>query len=273
MTRTATQAAPLPVFALQSASGLRAGEDRFRLLEAIDRLGSISAAAREVGLSYKAAWDATNTLNNLFAKPLVRARPGGRHGGGAEVTAAGRHALEAHRKLTRSLTRVLAEMSASLAAGAPGEDFPEISPWSFLMKTSARNCFHGTITAVTEGAVSTEVALQISDDTALTVVMTNQSARDLQLHADQTAFALIKASTPILILENESARLSARNALQGSVLSVEPGAVNTEVILDIGGGKTLAVIITNDSAETLALAPGVACSALIKASQIILGVD
>lgn len=275
MSQTAT--APLPVFVMQTPEGLRAGEDRFRLLEAIGRLGSISAAARDVGLSYKAAWDATNALNNLFAKPLVVARPGGRHGGGAQITEAGRQALRAHRHLTDSLAGILADLNRSMSGakgGAQsGADLPGLSPWSFFMKTSARNCFHGAVDSVTSGAVSTEVVLRISKDATLTAVLTNQSAEALQLRPGQTAFALIKASTPILVVDADGQRLSARNRLDGEVLSVEPGAVNTEVILDIGGGKTLAVIVTNESAVALDLKPGGPCSALIKASQIILGVE
>ena len=54
-----------------------AGRDRIRLLEAVGREGSISAAARAIGLSYKAAWDAIDGLNTLFGRPLVEARSGG----------------------------------------------------------------------------------------------------------------------------------------------------------------------------------------------------
>jgi molybdate transport repressor ModE-like protein len=63
-----------------------AGPDRIRLLEAVGREGSISGAARAVGLSYKAAWDAIDALNGLFGGPLVEARSGGLHGGGAHLT-------------------------------------------------------------------------------------------------------------------------------------------------------------------------------------------
>ena len=59
---------------------------RMALVEAIGELGSISAAARKVGLSYKAAWDAVQALNNLFEAPLVEAAPGGSRGGTAALT-------------------------------------------------------------------------------------------------------------------------------------------------------------------------------------------
>ena len=69
---------------LTDRQGARAGEDRIRLLEMIDTCGSISGAAKAAGLSYKSGWDAVNTLNNLFPKPLVVTRAGGRSGGGSD---------------------------------------------------------------------------------------------------------------------------------------------------------------------------------------------
>ena len=66
---------------------------------------------------------------------------------------------------------------------------------------------------------------------------------------------------------------SARNQFLGRVLSVKIGAVNAEVILDIGGSDQLAAIITNESVENLALKPGVEAYALIKAPWVILTTD
>ena len=61
----------------------RVGAERIALLQAVAELGSISAAAKQVGLSYKGAWDGVQALNNLFDGPLVAAQPGGRQGTGA----------------------------------------------------------------------------------------------------------------------------------------------------------------------------------------------
>lgn len=63
---------------------------------------------------------------------------------------------------------------------------------------------------------------------------------------------------------------SARNELAGTVRKVTPGAVNSEVVLDVGGGDELVAIITNTSAENLALRPGVKALALVKAQWVIL---
>lgn len=66
--------------------GIEITDQRIRLLEAIDALGSISAAARTVGLTYRGAWDAVAVVNNLAEHPLVLGRAGGKSGGGASLT-------------------------------------------------------------------------------------------------------------------------------------------------------------------------------------------
>jgi molybdate transport system regulatory protein len=70
----------------------------------------------------------------------------------------------------------------------------------------------------------------------------------------------------------EGARFSARNRLEGTVARLIPGAVNTEVVLDLTGGGSIAAIITNTSAQSLELAEGRTATAMFKASSVIVGV-
>jgi molybdate transport system regulatory protein len=69
------------------------GPGKIALIEAILRTGSISAAAREIGMSYRRAWLHVDALNRMFTEPSVVTSPG-RRGGGAEVTAFGRRLVE-----------------------------------------------------------------------------------------------------------------------------------------------------------------------------------
>lgn len=85
------------------------GPGKAELLERIDRTGSISAAGREMGMSYKRAWQLVETLNAMFGAPVVESSRGGAQGGGARVTDTGRAVLAAYRAFER----------AALAAGAP----------------------------------------------------------------------------------------------------------------------------------------------------------
>ena len=73
------------------------GDTRIRLLEAIGRHGSISRAAKAVPMSYKAAWDALDAMNNLADSPLVESAVGGRHGGGTHLTDFGHRLITLYR--------------------------------------------------------------------------------------------------------------------------------------------------------------------------------
>jgi len=68
-------------------------------------------------------------------------------------------------------------------------------------------------------------------------------------------------------------KLSARNVLKGKVKKVTPGAVNSEVVLELVGGAEVVAIITKESAEALKLSPGVEAYAVIKASNVMVAVD
>jgi molybdate transport system regulatory protein len=236
---------------------------RMALVEAIGELGSISAAARKVGLSYKGAWDAVQALNNLFDTPLIAAAPGGKTGGAASVTPRGRAVLQAFRRMQTELDAALAKLERD-----PVHDLF----WSLGMKTSARNALRGVISDITPGAVSGEVTLNLGEGVAITAILTRRSIEDLELAVGKPAIALIKASF-VILAKGTGLRTSARNQIAGVVLQREDGAVNSEVSLDIGGGKTLVATITLESAQSLGIAAGDAVTALVKAPHVILAVE
>ncbi|WP_448190464.1 TOBE domain-containing protein [Azospirillum sp. sgz301742] len=255
-------------FAGPNASPL--GAERIRLLEAVAREGSISAAARAMGVTYKAAWDAIDAMNNLFGRPLVAGQTGGKRGGGATLTPEGVRLIETFHRLEGELARAFGALEPDLTG--TGVSAANLM-WGFFMRTSARNALRGTITAIADGAVNTEVALAVSEGTTLTAVITRDSVRDLGLFPGREATALIKAPFVILAPVDEARRTSVRNRIEGIVARREDGAVNTEITLDIGGGKTLTAIITLHSADELGFAAGQPACALIDASHIILAVD
>lgn len=95
------------------------GPGKADLIKAIDRCGSISAAAKHMGMSYRRAWELVDEMNNCFDGPLITAQPGGGRSGGAQVTELGFHILECYRELlskTEALcTKELDEISRHLA--------------------------------------------------------------------------------------------------------------------------------------------------------------
>jgi molybdate transport system regulatory protein len=247
------------------------GAQRVALLESIGAHGSIAAAAKAAGLSYKGAWDAVQALNNLFDRPLVTTKAGGKHGGFAEITPEGQALVTAFHSVEAELAHVFEMLERRLddAASAPLRTLL----WSLGMKTSARNALRGVVDRITDGAVNAEVVLKIAGGAEIVAVITRHSVEDLGLAPGREAIALIKSSFVILAREEGSLRTSARNQLAGTVAGVERGAVNDEVTLDIGGGKILTATVTHESTRSLAVVPGERLVALIKASHVILAVE
>jgi len=140
------------------------------------------------------------------------------------------------------------------------------------MKTSARNHFSGKILRIEAGAVNDEIVLKADDGLEVVAVITRASTASLGLQVGTSAFALVKASSVIVMVDVTSAQVSARNAFAGTVSAVTKGAVNSEVIIDVSGGAQLAATITNQSVDRLALAAGKPATAIFKASSVIVGV-
>lgn len=90
------------------------GPGKAELLERIDRCGSIAAAGREMGMSYKRAWELVGTLNAMFRAPLVESTRGGPGGGGAVLTQAGREVLELYRAFEQEAAEAGASRLAAL---------------------------------------------------------------------------------------------------------------------------------------------------------------
>ena len=153
----AAEPAPLELHgSLWLAAGGRqlGGPDRIALLAAIGQCGSITAAAKAVGMSYKGAWDAVDAMNNLAGTPLVERLAGGKGGGGTRLTERGTQLVEQFRRLEEVHRRFVEQLGKQTDI--------EVDLLQVLnMKTSARNQFLGTVDTVTRGAVNDEVVLRI----------------------------------------------------------------------------------------------------------------
>jgi molybdate transport system regulatory protein len=100
--------------------GIAMGPGRAELLEGIRETGSIAAAGRRMGMSYKRAWGLVEAMNEHFRTPLVDAAKGGTGGGGAALTALGADILAAYRRLERAAADAGAAELAAIA-GAAGQ--------------------------------------------------------------------------------------------------------------------------------------------------------
>lgn len=243
------------------------GATRIALLAAIQQTGSITGAAKAVGMSYKAAWDAIDAMNNLAGAALVVRATGGKGGGGTTLTPKALKLIDTYGAIERE-HRLFLER-----AGAAIEGFEH--DWQLIgrigMKTSARNQLFGTVKKITRGAVNDEIELVLSGGQSIVAIVTHESTESLGLKEGGGAFALVKASW-VILMADEPVRISARNQLKGKVSKVTRGAVNAEVSLALDDSTTVTAIITNESVETLGLAEGQNAIAAFKASSVILGV-
>lgn len=100
----------------------RLGPGKIALLEHVERTGSIAAAGREMGMSYRRAWLLIDSLNRMFDMPVVSATSGGAHGGGAQLSELGRELVHAYRSMEReaveSVERQLGRLRARMLAPA-----------------------------------------------------------------------------------------------------------------------------------------------------------
>lgn len=237
----------------------RVGLERIALLEAIARLGSISGAAKETGLSYKGAWDGVQALNNLFDAPLVGAAPGGRGGGAAQVTARGQAVIRAFRAAEREVGAAFARLEADLSGDAD-------LLWSLGLRTSARNALRGVVAAVEGDGVTALVTLTLGEGLALRASITRRSVEVLDLAPGRPAIALIKSSF-VRLDEGDG-----DNRLAGEIVDREAGETSAEVTIALSAGKTLvATLRPGDAGWALPL--GAKIEARIAASDVILAVD
>lgn len=241
------------------------GSGKARLLELIDKTGSISKAAKELGMSYKAAWDSVDSMNNLSSEPIIERVTGGKDGGGSKLTPKGKEMLT----VFRALEDKYAQFLASIGVNAQNFDALLANLRRINMKTSARNQLGGTISKISSGAINSEIELDIGDGTKITAVITNDSLQEIGFKVGEGAFAIIKASW-IILAKEKPAKISARNVIKTVVEDIIIGAVNTEVKLKLGS-KSLTAVITNDAKDDLNIKIGEEIYAIFKASNVILG--
>lgn len=245
-----------------------AGHGRIDLLRAVAEHGSITQAAKAFGMSYKAAWDAIDTMNQRASQPVVERVIGGRGGGSTQVTAFGRRLIERFEQVDEAHQRFLRLVEQD--AMDLNQEFSLLKVLN--MKTSARNQWVGTVTAVRAGAVNDEIELGLPGGLRLAAIVTRESTEALALRPQRTVIVLVKSSAVLLAVDLAGVRISARNQIEGQVLSVTPGSVNAEVVVRAGNGVDVVAVVPQAAVTELGLQPGAEVTALVKASDVVLAV-
>lgn len=248
------------------------GHGKVELLERIAQSGSISKAAKEMKMSYKAAWDSIDLMNKVASEPLVVRVTGGKGGGGTQVTQKGIEAIRIFREMERISEELFTLFEGDLEAWDSMLTQTKNSKIrrSTMLKTSARNQLLGEIIAIKEGAVNAEVTLKLKDGIQIVSAITLHSLKELGLKVGMQAYALIKANW-IVVFTQEPKGLSLRNCICGEVSALKEGAVNVEVSINCKG-ESLSAVVTEDSKENLDLKIGQKVWFGFKANNVILGI-
>ncbi|MDO4182721.1 MAG: TOBE domain-containing protein [Coriobacteriia bacterium] len=140
------------------------------------------------------------------------------------------------------------------------------------MKISARNQIKGTVKTVKEGAVNAVVVICRGKHNPIKADITMESVKDLGLEEGKECYAVIKA-TNVMFATSKIAGISARNQIEGTVVSVREGAVNGHVTIEDEDGVRVSGSITMDAIDELGLAEGGKAVAIVKATDVMVAVD
>ena len=212
---------------LHQALGHAISDKRLEVLRRVAETGSISQAARDAGISYKAAWQAMDTLTSLSGVALVERRVGGSGGGGARITAQGLALLALADELARARQAVLARFAGGPAlAGGLG------------LRTSMRNqlpCEVLGVAPAAPGDPTVLIRLRTAGGAALAASVTRESADLLALQPGTAALVLCKA-TAVQVQAGQPADPAAPNQLAGRIDRVARGEGRDEVVISLDGG-------------------------------------
>ena len=254
-------------FRLADALGNDLSDKRLDILRRIGETGSISSAARATGVSYKAAWQAIDTLANLAGTPLVDTAVGGSGGGGARLTKAGHRLIQVAGRLAAARAAVFAELAefADLAelpapegdgegggsGGGGGSDDragqskAPAAVTALGLRTSLRNQLPCEVATVKSAGALVRVTMKLADGGALASRITRESAELLELRARLPVLALCKATavtvaSPGMPVPAPSGEQSGINRLAGRVSRVaRASAGSAEIALNLASGLRL----------------------------------
>ena len=221
-----------PQLQLSDALGQQSTDKRIDILRRIDQAGSISEAARGAGVSYKAAWQAIDTLSNLAGVALLEKLVGGAGGGGARLTPAGHRVLDAADQMSQARRDVLKKIETDSQAGVSVSNLSALS-----LRTSMRNQLPCTVKAVKSRSGAIRVELLLSDQSVLCARITRESAELLGLKPGLAVLALCKATA--VSVGNSFEPADGRNLLTGQVSRATRSKNGGEVALSLPSGLQL----------------------------------
>ncbi len=235
-------------------------DKKIALLEAIKKYGSISKAAKALPISYKAAWEIVDGLNNLSKEPIVSKAIGGSGGGGTILTEYGERLLRDYHILKKEYERFLDTISKV-------DDIVVIK--KLALRISARNQLFGKIVEIRKDRVSADVDFELKSGVVLRSNITLDALNELELDIDDEIVGIIKASS-ILISTAQDFKRSV-NVFEGYIEDLECGKVNSSVKLQINNIDKIWLTCKNSLVKELGLSVGKKVYIFIRPKNILIG--
>lgn len=138
------------------------------------------------------------------------------------------------------------------------------------MKISARNQLVGKVDLIQQGKVNSEIYVKLNSGYTMVSVITNDAVKDLKLQCGDEVIAFFKSSC-VLVTTDITLNISARNKFQGIITNMQIGEINAQLHINIGNNDMIYSVITLNSIRALGIKMGMSVSAIIKASDVMIG--
>lgn len=239
------------------------GKGRVELLKLIDKYGSILKAAKELGMSYKAAWDMVDAINNLSPQPVVVSLSKGKRGGQSILTDYGKKLVENYEKVEQFMKVVSEYLSSNIDDIEKAlKEFRRLN-----LGLSARNKILVKVDRVTSDKVNANIYAKLGKNIVVATI-TKEALQELNIKEEDEVYFIFKASD--VLLSNSEVRLSSGNSLKGRVKSITTGDLNCEVKVEIGE-STITALTTTEWLTEVGLKEGQEVYLLVKPADIIVG--
>jgi len=156
-------------------------ENRIKILKFIEKFGSLNKASKELGTTYKHAWDEIKDMEKSLNEKLLARSSKGRKGGGTTLTEKAKEILNDYEMYEKGISQEISDKF-----------------WESLSIMSARNKLAGTIEEIKIEGVAAEIKIKINSPVEIIALITKASAERLKLKKGDNAFAIIKATDVML---------------------------------------------------------------------------
>ncbi len=234
------------------------GKGRVELLKNIQIYGSISKAAKQMKMSYKAAWDSVDIMNKLSQKPLVTKVTGGKGGGGTVITSYARELIQAYNEISTLHNNYFNTLQNSFNEQI-NDSFDEEPIFSRLC---------GNISMMKNIDNTYEISIKLKSGQTLISIEDKKLVCQKNLKVKDEINFLIETNN--IVLTKKSQNSSARNRLIGKVVTINDDKINSNITINCGQNDIIHSKITSSSCKKLELKENDEVYASFKAYNIII---